>query len=313
MENISEWELEEINQLFYTLENIINEQRHWQIETIIQASEEGMQGAIQAFISMIITNFENSLARFRIYPRYMKKMKSGEIRIHSTTRTAPTENEDITWVLTHPQGEFQKYVICGMNSTTVAIYGEPKTKRTEIPRLHQRWIAFMKAKQKVEMINHLYMSLRKELGVRKTKELFIIRPDFHEELDELFGFLEGMFKIVAYIAIMGCNVYGWTGIILKQDNGYDVVFEDYKELEALEALVAPEKMTEKEYIDLLNYQWKKRTAGTNIEIKMEVDKEKGRLIYKIREKKKPRGKRSKGKKQKSTKLVSGERTVKAEK
>ncbi len=291
--NISEIELEEINQLFYTLENIVNEQRQWDIESVVRSSNEAMQGIISAFISLIINNFENSLARFRIYSRYIKKMKDGKIRVHTTTRTSPTEHEDITWILCYPENEFQKLVICGMNTSTVPIYDEPQYNRIEIPRMDQKWISFMKAKQNVEIINHFYMALKDAIGVKKTRQLFIIHPNFKEELDELFGFLEGIFKVVAYISIMGANVYGWKGIILKKKEGYDIIFDNYRELESLDVLLEHDKMTNEEYIDLLNYQWKKQLEGLDTEVKISVEKEKRRIIYTVREKKKRKVKKKK--------------------
>ncbi|MHA1224585.1 MAG: hypothetical protein ACTSP3_15280 [Candidatus Heimdallarchaeaceae archaeon] len=60
-------------------------------------------------------------------------------------------------------------------------------------------------------------------------------------------------------------------------------------------------MTEKEYIELLKFIWKERTKKANLKIEIEIQKEKRRLIYKV--KKKPVT--TKGRK----KLVKGERTV----
>ncbi|MHA1224583.1 MAG: hypothetical protein ACTSP3_15270 [Candidatus Heimdallarchaeaceae archaeon] len=124
--NITEDELEQVNQFLFTLENIVNEKRQWEIETIIEG--EGLEGVIQAFLSMIIANFDQSIAKFRVYPRFVKKLEDGRIRIHSSTRISPTETMDITWTLTHPKGEFQKLVIETINSMTVPIYEESRGK-----------------------------------------------------------------------------------------------------------------------------------------------------------------------------------------
>ena len=306
--NLSETELEEVNQLLYSVETIVNEQRHWEIETIIQSEDLVAQGVIQAFISMIINNFENSLARFRIYPRFIKKMSNGEIRIHSSTRISPTENEDITWILNNPTKEFQKLVITGLNNTTVAVYEEPKQERIEIPKLNENWIRLMEAKMRVQMINKVYTYLASNLGKNKAKQFFDDKEIFQEELDELFGFLEGIFKVVAYISIIGANVFGLKGVIFKKKDMYEIIFDNYKEIEALHSLANPEKMSEKEFLNLLSYQWKKRLEETNVSIKLIVDETKNRLIYQVKEKK------AKSKKQKQaeikSKYVVGERTLK---
>ena len=105
--NVSEDELELINQFLLTLETVVNEKRQWEIETILQG--EGLEGVIQAFLSMIMANFQNSMAKFRVYPRFMKKLENGKIRIHSSTRISPTESMDITWTLKYPESEFQKF------------------------------------------------------------------------------------------------------------------------------------------------------------------------------------------------------------
>ena len=123
-----------------------------------------------------------------------------------------------------------------------------------------------------------------------------------EELDDLFGFLEGQFKITAYIAVIGSNVYGWKGVIMKKNEGYEVVFDGYRDLEALESLTEVNKMTEKEYLDLIAYQWKERTKKHKLLIEIDADKDKQRLTFKIM-KKPPTPKKPK-------KLVKGERTVK---
>ena len=60
--NISDDEMELVNHFLMNLETIVNEQRQWEIETIIEG--EGLEGEIQAFLSMIIANFDKELARF---------------------------------------------------------------------------------------------------------------------------------------------------------------------------------------------------------------------------------------------------------
>ena len=75
--NISEGELEQINQFLITLENIVNEGKQWEMETIIEG--EGLEGVIQAFLSMIMTNFDQALAKFRVYPRFIKKLENGNV------------------------------------------------------------------------------------------------------------------------------------------------------------------------------------------------------------------------------------------
>ena len=67
-------------------------------------------------------------------------------------------------------------------------------------------------------------------------------------------------------------------------------------------MTTAKKMTEKEYIDLISYQWQQRTKSSGIKIEIEVQKDIQRIIYRI--KKKPAKKKSK------KKLVKGERTVK---
>ena len=298
--NISEAELELVNQFLVSLETIVNEQRQWEIETIIEG--EGLEGALQAFLSMIIANFDNELARFRVYPRFVKKLDDGKFRINSSTRISPTDNVDITWTLKHPKGEFQKLVIESINSMTVPIYEESRRERTEIIRQDEKWKGFMRAVEKVKLINRIYMSIKEEQGKTKAKAFFKDKEEFEEEVDALFGFLEGQYKVVAYIAVKGANVYGWKGVILKKDKGYEVVFDNYRDLEALESLTEVNKMTEKEYLDLLTYQWKERIKKYKLIIEIEVDKEKQRLTYKISNKPPPA--------KKTKKLVKGERTVK---
>jgi hypothetical protein len=297
--NISEDELELVNQFLVSLETIVNEQRQWEIETIIEG--EGLEGALQVFLSMIIANFDNELARFRVYPRFVKKLENGKFRIHSSTRISPTDNVDITWTLKHPKGEFQKLVIESINSMTVPLYEESRRERTEIPKQDEKWKGFMRAVEKVQLINKIYMRIKEEQGKTKAKAFFKDKAEFEEEVDNLFGFLEGQYKVVAYIAVKGANVYGWKGVILRKEDGYEVVFDGYRDLEALESLTEMNKMTEKEYIDLLTYQWKERIKRYKLVIEIEADKEKQRLTYKISKKPPPK---------KTKKLVKGERTVK---
>ena len=300
--NITEGELELINQLLVNLETIINEKKLWEIESIIKG--EGLEGVIEAFLSMLIANFEDSLVRFRIFPRFMKKMQDGKIRIHSSTMMSPTETMDITWTLITPKGEFQKLVIESINSFTVSMYEEPKQVRSEIPKLDLNWRSFMHTKERIEQTNKIYMKLKEEKGKKEAKAFFDDTENYKEEIDVLFGFLEDQFKIAAYIAIIGANVKGWKGVIMKLDEGYEVIFDDFRDLEVLENLTCPQKMTDEEYLDLLSYQWKQRIRRSKTVIEIEAEKDKKRIIYRII--KKPPPKRSK-------KLVKGERTVKSKK
>ncbi|MCK4896153.1 MAG: hypothetical protein KAS47_05045 [Candidatus Heimdallarchaeota archaeon] len=298
--NISEDELEFINQFLLSLEAVINEERQWEIETLLEG--DGLEGVIQAFLSMIIANFQNTMAKFRVYPRFIKKLEDGRILIHSSTRTSPIESMDITWSLKHPKNEFQKLVLSRINTMTVPIYEETRRERTEIPRLDEKWKGFMSAVRKVDLINKVYMKVKEDSGRLKAKKLFDDKTEFLEEVDTLFGFLEGSFKFISYIAVMGANVDGWKGVFMKKSGNYEVIFDGFRELEALESLTTAKKMTEKEYIDLISYQWQQRTKSSGIKIEIEVQKDIQRIIYRI--KKKPAKKKSK------KKLVKGERTVK---
>jgi hypothetical protein len=298
--NISEDDLEQVNQFLISLESIVNEGRQWEMESIIEG--EGLEGVIQAFLSMLIKNFDQSLTKFRVYPRFIKKLENGKIRIHSSTRISSTESMDITWTLKKPRGEFQKLVIENINSMTVAIYEEPKQERNEIPKLDKQWKGFMRAIEKVYMINRIYMKLKEEQGKTKAKAFFDDTKEFELEIDNLFGFLEGPFKFIADIAVMGSNIDGLKGVILKKNGDYEVVFDDYRELDALDSLATSKKMTEKEYIDLITYQWKQRTKKSKLLVEIIVDKEKKRITY-ILKKKSPTTKKGK-------KLVKGERTTK---
>ena len=156
--NISEDELEFINQFLLSLEAVVNEERQWEIETLLEG--DGLEGVIQAFLSMIIANFQNTMAKFRVYPRFIKKLEDGRILIHSSTRTSPLESMDITWTLIHPKNEFQKLVLSRINTMTVPIYEETRGKRTEIPRLDKKWKGFMSAVRKVDLINKMYMKVK---------------------------------------------------------------------------------------------------------------------------------------------------------
>ena len=298
--NISEDELEFINQFLLSLEAVVNEERQWEIEALLEG--DGLEGVIQAFISMIIANFQNAMAKFRVYPRFIKKLEDGRILIHSSTRTSPLESMDITWTLIHPKNEFQKLVLSRINTMTVPIYEETRGKRTEIPRLDKKWKGFMSAVRKVDLINKMYMKVKANSGKQKAKLLFNDKTEFLEEVDTLFGFLEGPFKYISYIAVMGANVDGWKGVIMKKNGDYEVIFDGFRELEALESLTTAKKMTEKEYVDLINYQWKERTKSSGIKIEIEVQKDIQRIIYRI--------KKTPAKKKGKKKLVKGERTVK---
>ncbi|MHA1551311.1 MAG: hypothetical protein ACTSQC_05155 [Candidatus Heimdallarchaeaceae archaeon] len=298
--NISEDELEFINQFLLSLEAVVNEERQWEIETLLEG--DGLEGVIQAFLSMIIANFQNAMAKFRVYPRFIKKLEDGRILIHSSTRTSPLESMDITWTLIHPKNEFQKLVLSRINTMTVPIYEETRGKRTEIPRLDKKWKGFMSAVRKVDLINKMYMKVKANSGKQKAKLLFNDKTEFLEEVDTLFGFLEGPFKYISYIAVMGANVDGWKGVIMKKNGDYEVIFDGFRELEALESLTTAKKMTEKEYVDLIKYQWKERTKSSGIKIEIEVQKDIQRIIYRI--------KKTPAKKKGKKKLVKGERTVK---
>ena len=298
--NISEDELEFINQFLLSLEAVVNEERQWEIETLLEG--DGLEGVIQAFLSMIIANFQNTMAKFRVYPRFIKKLEDGRILIHSSTRTSPLESIDITWTLIHPKNEFQKLVLSRINTMTVPIYEETRGKRTEIPRLDEKWKGFMLAVRKVDLINKMYMKVKVDSGKQKAKLLFNDKTEFLEEVDALFGFLEGPFKYISYIAVMGANVAGWKGVIMKNNGDYEVIFDGFRELEALESLTTAKKMTEKEYVDLIKYQWKERTKSSGIKIEIEVQKDIQRIIYRI--------KKTIAKKKGKKKLVKGERTVK---
>ena len=298
--NISEDELELINQFLLSLESVVNEKRQWEIETLIEG--DGLEGVIQAFLSMIIANFQNTMARFRVYPRFIKKLENGRIRIHSSTRISPTESIDITWTLKQPKNEYQKLVITSINSMTVPIYEETRSDRTEIPRLDEKWKGFMLAVRKVDLINRMYMNAKVDSGKQKAKKLFNDKIEFLEEVDTLFGFLEGPFKYISYIAVMGANVEGWKGVIMKKNGDYEVIFDGFRELEALESLTTVKKMTEKEYVDLIKYQWTERTKSSGIKIEIEVQKDIQRIIYRI--------KKTPSKKKGKRNLIKGERTVK---
>ncbi len=298
--NISEDELEFINQFLLSLEAVVNEERQWEIETLLEG--DGLEGVIQVFLSMIIANFQNTMAKFRVYPRFIKKLEDGRILIHSSTRTSPLESMDITWTLKHPKNEFQKFVLSRINTMTVPIYEETRGERTEIPRLDEKWKGFMSAVRKVDLINKMYMKAKVDSGKQKARILFNDKTEFLEEVDTLFGFLEGPFKYISYIAVMGANVDGWKGVIMKKNADYEVIFDGFRELEALESLTTAKKMTEKEYIDLINYRWKERTKSSGIKIEIEVQKDIQRIIFRI--KKTPAKKKSK------KKFVKGERTVK---
>ncbi|MHA1224584.1 MAG: hypothetical protein ACTSP3_15275 [Candidatus Heimdallarchaeaceae archaeon] len=70
----------------------------------------------------------------------------------------------------------------------------------------------MRTIERVKRINKIYMKIKKEEGKTKAKDFFNDKEEFEEEIDNLFGFLEGSFKIIAYIAVLGVNVEGWKGV-----------------------------------------------------------------------------------------------------
>ncbi len=84
-----------------------------------------------------------------------------------------------------------------------------------------------------------------------------------------------------------------------------MIFNEFSDLEVQEDLTHPQKMTEKEYLDLLTYQWKQRTKRSKIIVEIEADKEHKRVIYRVF-KKPTTAKQGK-------KLVKGERSVKPKK
>ena len=163
----------------------------------------------------------------------------------------------------------------------------------------------MVTKERIALTNKIYMKLKEEKGKKEAKAFFDDTENYKEEVDVLFGFLEDIFQITAYIAIMGLNVNGWRGVIMKQEGGYEVIFDEFRDLEVLEDLTHPQKMTEKEYLNLLTYQWKQRTRRSKIIVEIEADKEHKRVIYRIIKKPTPT--------KQGKKLVKGERSVKPKK
>ena len=152
--NVNEDEQEMINHLLINLESVINNNKTWALEDIVGG--EGIVGVIQAYLSMLISNFEQSLARFRIYPRFVKKLRNGKIRMHSSTRISPTETIDITWTLVQPKGEAQRLVIESINTMTIPIYEETQRERTEIPRLDINMKEYLQSYEKIKTINKIY-------------------------------------------------------------------------------------------------------------------------------------------------------------
>ena len=298
--NVNEEEQEMINHLLINLESIINNNKTMALEDIVGG--DGIVGVIQAYLSMLMSNFEQSLARFRVYPRFVKKLKNGKIRIHSSTRISPTETSDITWTLVQPKGEAQRLVIESINTMTIPIYEETQRERTEIPRLDINMKEHLQSYEKIKTINKIYTKIKKEQGKQKAKAFFDDSDEFNEKVDQLFGFLEGSFKIIAYIAVIGSNVNGWKGVIMKKENEYEVIFYRFKDLEALEQIPDSNKMTEIEYLDLLKYKWNKRTKKSGLKVIITVDKSKERIVFGIKPKPKQKSK---------SKLIKGERTIKS--
>lgn len=310
--NVNDEEQEMINHLLINLESVINNGKTMALEDIVGG--DGIVGVIQAYLSMLISNFEQSLARFRVYPRFVKKLRNGKIRMHSTTRISLTETGDITWTLVQPKGEAQRLVIESINTLTIPIYEESQRARTEIPRLDITMKEYLQSYEKIKTINKIYTKIKKEQGKQKAKAFFDDSDEFNEEVDQLFSFLEGSFKIVAYIAVMGLNVNGWKGVIMKKDNEYEIIFDRFKDLKALEQISDFNKMTEDEYLDLLKYKWNIRTKKSGLKVTITVDKSKERIVFGIKPMPKPKPKsKSKPKpKQKSkSKLIKGERTIKS--
>ena len=312
--NVDEEEQEMINHLLINLESVINKGKTMALEDIVGG--DGIVGVIQAYLSMLISNFEQSLARFRVYPRFVKKLRNGKIRMHTSTRTSPTETGDITWTLVQPKGEAQRLVIESINTMTIPIYEESQRARTEIPRLDITMKEYLQSYEKIKTINKIYTKIKKEQGKQKAKAFFNDSDEFNEEVDQLFSFLEGSFKIIAYIAVMGLNVNGWKGVIMKKDNEYEIIFDRFKDLEALEQISDFNKMTEDEYLDLLKYKWNIRTKKSGLEVTITVDKSKERIVFGIKSKPKSKPKpkpkpKSKPKQKSKSKLIKGERTIKS--
>ncbi len=299
--NVNEEEQEMINYLLINLESVINNNKTWALEEIVGG--EGIMGVILAYLSMLISNFKQSTTRFRVYPRFVKKLRNGKIRMHSSTRISPTETSDITWTLVQPKGEAQRLVIESINTMTIPIYEETQRKRTEIPRLDINMKEHLQNYEKIKTINKIYTKIKKEQGKQKAKAFFDDSDEFNEKVDQLFGFLEGSFKIAAYIAVIGSNVTGWKGVIMKKDNEYEIIFDRFKDLKALEQISDFNKMTEDEYLDLLKYKWDKRTKKSGLKVTITIDKSKERIVFGIKPKPKPKQKRK-------SKMIKGERTIK---
>ena len=293
--NLSQEEQELVNQFFMKIENIINEGKEEEIENII-APNSVVEGVLQAYMSMLIRNFKDTLGRFRIYPRYIKRMNDGSIKIHSSTQIAPGETEDLTWSLIEVEEDLPKLVIESISNRTIPIYEAAKNPKTEIPVLGEKWKHTIRTQERVELINRMYMKIKEQKGKQQAKMFFNDSEKFDEELNEIFSFLEGEYKLVAYIALIGANVYGWKGKIFQNEDNYEIIFNEFKDLEVLERIADLKKMTEKEYIELIRYIWRKRAEKQGAKIKIEIEKEKERITFRIPKKK--------------TKIITGERTVK---
>ncbi len=279
--NLTTDEIALVNSLIQEIEEIVNKDQQWRIETILEAPDPSMTGMIQAFLSLIITNYDYSLGQFRIYPRFIKKLQDDRILVQSTTLLAPNQAEEITWQLTRSKDESFKFKIEDVNTNTISIYAEPKREKTPIPKMKDSWIKYMRTREYMKVTNKIYLKLKEEKGKKSAIEFFNDKEEFKAELDNLFGFLEGPFKIVAYIAILGMNIFDWKGVILKEGEQYRVIFDEHNELKVLEKMTPP-KLTEEEYLELRQYQWDKRVEDLDLKLTIEFDYEKQRVVYKVK-------------------------------
>lgn len=293
--DVSQYEQELVNQFFRKIEEIVNEGKEEEVEEIIE-KETMMGGAINAYISMLIGNFKEKIGKFRIYPRFIKRMEDGSIKIHSTTQISPRETAELTWSLKLDEDFMPRLVINGISSKTLPMYNTPGNERIEIPKIEQKWKQEVATKERIEMINRIYVKLKKMKGKQQAKRFFDDSEKIKQDIEEMLGFLEGEYKLAAYIAIMGTNVYGWKGRIFQSEKEYKVVFNEYKDLQELEKLAEIEKMTEEEYVELIRYIWRKRAEKMKMKVKVEVEKEKERITFIIPKKK--------------IKVITGERVIK---
>jgi len=74
--NVNDEEQEMINHLLINLESVINNGKTMALEDIVGG--DGIVGVIQAYLSMLISNFEQSLARFRFIPDLLKNFETGK-------------------------------------------------------------------------------------------------------------------------------------------------------------------------------------------------------------------------------------------